>query len=1405
MSAEMNERARKTVETAEKSTCEAETAENVTESAGIDSDPGDLDGVAIVGMAGRFPGADGIEALWRNLRDGVESITTFTDAELRAAGVPEAELLAPGYVKRWGRVAGADCFDAGFFGLSPREAALIDPQQRLFLETAWAALEGAGHAAGRRDGRVGVYGGVGFNHYFARNLTPELEGAGPAAFYRVFFGSDKDFACTRVAHALDLRGPALTLQTACSTSLVAVCTAALHLLTHQCDLALAGGASVRVPLEAGYLYEAGGTASPDGVCRSFDAAAGGAAWGSGVGVVALRRLADSVRDGDHVFAVIKGFALNNDGAGKAGFTAPSVDGQADVIARALAMAGFPASTIGMVEAHGTATPLGDPIEVAALSQAFREAGGAARGSCALGSIKSNVGHLDAAAGVTGLIKAALAVERAQIPASLHFERANPHLGLHASPFFVNTALRAWPERATPRRAGVSSFGIGGTNAHVVLEQAPARAAGAPSRGPVLLPLSAKTPAALDRATRDLAAFLREYPRADLHDVAYTLQVGREGFLHRRWVVCETAAEAAQALHDASAGVVAAAPRVRLTGPAAASQARAAWQRLGVVDAGEAGPGSLTVGIDPDRAERRALLAELGRLWCAGVAVDWAALHAGARRARVPLPTYPFERERHWIERRTEAGGHALEVVAWEPRALGEPVLTGAVVVTEDGEFEGALTRDPSLPVIRLWRAGGDALAVTATALAELQQLLADGRSRRVIWATAGAQHVVDGDVPQPALAALWGLGRSALREHAALRLSLLDVDALPDALPAVEETQWALRGGRAFVPRLVAAPPGRPWRAPAGDGAVLVTGGLGALGLLVAEHLFRGHGIAQLVLLGRRPPDEAQARRIAALRADGAAVTIATADVSDRAALAAVLAAQPVRGIVHAAGVLDDGIVERLTPERLRGVLAPKVLGARWLDELTAGMRLDFFVSYSSVAALGAPGQASYAAANAFLDGLAAARRARGLPAVSIGWGPWAGAGMAARVPASRSGLRRIEPAAGLLLFDAALGQAGAVVYVADAGKEVSLRSPHPLARPAVAAPADGPQPAPGPRALLELVRTEAARLLHIPAESLPTDRPLTALGMDSLMGVELRSALSTRLGRNVPGSLLLDQPHVEAVANALAALLPAEPRPDAGPPRGITRLSPEPPYPPLYVIGGAVGGDELYLRELARALGPLVPCHALHYPGMTADEAPLEDVGALADALVARLRAFQPSGPCALAGHSLGGMIAFEMAVRLARAGQPVTELILLDAPLLTGDDPRLRERAGLWLGSSLREYLGRIRQLGWLTPEIGAALDKGAAQAGWPLLERMWRANVAAMTKYKPTATYHGEASFLTPAHERDGLAVCIDAWRAACPALKVQRTGGNHITMVRAPHADKTARIVRSLLGDPELDGY
>ena len=502
--------------------------------------------VAIIGMSGRFPGAKNVEEFWRNLRDGIESISFFTDQALKTLGIDPVLLSNPDYVKARGVLEDADLFDASFFGFTPREAETTDPQQRLFLECAWEALESAGYNPERYGGLIGVYAGVGPNAYFLNNLYPNRDLMEAVGDFQAWIGNDKDYVTTRVSYKMNLRGPSVVVQTACSTSLVAVCQACQSLLSGECDIALAGASSICIPQKAGYLYQNGGITSPDGHCRAFDAKAQGTVFSSAVGIVVLKRLEEALADGDCIHAVIKGSAINNDGSFKAGYTAPSVDGQAKVIKAAHIMAETQPETITYIETHGTATPLGDPIEIAGLTQAFRTET-QKKGFCAIGSVKTNIGHTDTAAGVAGLIKSVFMLKNKRIPPSLHFEKPNPEIDFESSPFFVNTELREWRRGQTPLRAGVSSFGIGGTNAHVIVEEAPDVEPSSPSRPKQLILLSGKTSSALESITANLVKYLTQHPDLNLADVAYTLQTGRKTLNHRRLVVCGDLQDAATTL------------------------------------------------------------------------------------------------------------------------------------------------------------------------------------------------------------------------------------------------------------------------------------------------------------------------------------------------------------------------------------------------------------------------------------------------------------------------------------------------------------------------------------------------------------------------------------------------------------------------------------------------------------------------------------------------------------------------------------------------------------------------------------------------------------------------------------------------------------------------------------------
>lgn len=503
--------------------------------------------VAIIGMTGRFPGADNLEKFWKNLYDGVESVKYFDRDKLLEMGVSKELVENPKYVSADAVLENMDKFDAGFFGYSARQAEIMDPQHRLFLESAWEVLESAGYSSEFYDGKVAVYAGANLSSYMIRNLYTNPGLVERLGSFKIMLANGQDFLATKVSHKLNLKGPSVNVNTLCSSSMVAVHFACQNLLNYGCDIALAGGVSFQVSRNEAFFYQEGGIGSSDGHCRAFDSSANGTVSGSGLAVLALKRFEDAVEDGDYIHAVIRSTAINNDGAEKNSYTAPSADGQADCIAEAIAMSGVNPETISYVDAHGTGTNLGDPIEIAGITKAYR-AYTDKKQFCAIGSVKTNIGHLVHAGGVASLIKTVLSMQHEVIPASLNFREPNPKIDFVNSPFYVNTKRSKWERGGTPLRAGVSSFGIGGTNAHAILEEAPKHAPSEKSTRPCqLIVLSAKTDTALEKITSNLAEFIDGHPDVPLADIAFTLGRGRHNFSCRRALVCENSGELSQAL------------------------------------------------------------------------------------------------------------------------------------------------------------------------------------------------------------------------------------------------------------------------------------------------------------------------------------------------------------------------------------------------------------------------------------------------------------------------------------------------------------------------------------------------------------------------------------------------------------------------------------------------------------------------------------------------------------------------------------------------------------------------------------------------------------------------------------------------------------------------------------------
>ncbi len=1062
--------------------------------------------IAVIGMAGRFPGAGNIDAFWDNLKNSVESITFFSDEELEKAGIEPELLRDPNYVKAFGMLDHLEYFDASFFEYTPGEIELMNPQTRIFHECVWEALEDAGYDPESYDGLIGLYAGASSSfHWEALSL---LSGkSADMGYFAAGSLSNRDHMCTKISYKLNLKGPSTIVQTACSTSLAAIHWASRAVLSGECHIALAGGVTVTEFQRRGYLYGEGMILSPDGHCRAFDTEAGGTVGGNGASVVVLKRLTNAISDGDNIYAVIKGSAVNNDGNRKVGFAAPSVKGQTEVIRTALAMARVEPESIGYVETHGTGTTLGDPIEIEALKQAFNID---KKGVCAIGSVKTNVGHLDAAAGVTGFIKAVLALKHKVIPPSLNFHIPNPGIDFIDSPFYVNVKPNPWETDTYPRRAGVSSFGIGGTNAHVILEEwTEDGRKRTEDRKHQLILLSAKTQSALDKMKENLTHYFRTHPDVNLADTAHTLQVGRKTFKHRWFSVCSTVDEAITALTSLGKGET----------------------HVYLPEEESAVPGKLEPADDKDSLMRT------GCLWLQGKKIDWKTLYPEEEehgRRRISLPTYPFEKHWYWIEGDPfKMGTKLLEknplhyknedmadwfyIPSW--KRVGKPTENPGdspvssywlVFIDEHGhgdllvnklkekehnviivkmgmkfqkEEDRTFTLNPRnsdgngydalfdelerkgiMPdrIVHLWGitpippVGDRDRELEIETVKNIQDrgyysLLniarAVGRKNvkkriDITVITNNMHEVIGGDALSPGKATILGPVRVIPVEFNGICCRSIDIElheaGTPREAKLINQLMEELSNTSAGSFNAVVAYRGdyrwvlsfEPIRLEkAGtiierlrpEGVYLITGGLGGIGLALAEYLAKKVR-AKLILTGRsrfpsreiwqeklsagiKSQDDEITRKIRKIREfeeAGAEVAIFSADVSDPQQMQAVIDRiierfGQVNGVIHSAGLPDGDMIQGRSRQTSERIFSSKINGTLLLAEVVKHVKPDFMIFCSSLSAL-LPvfGQVAYCAANAFMDALAIHLSHRGGPfTVSINWDRWKNVGMA--------------------------------------------------------------------------------------------------------------------------------------------------------------------------------------------------------------------------------------------------------------------------------------------------------------------------------------------------------------------------------------------------------------------------
>lgn len=1027
--------------------------------------------IAVIGMSARVPGAKNIDEFWANLCQGKESITRFSDEEIIAEGIAPELIKKPEYVKAWGVLENADKFDAQFFGYNPREAEILDPQQRIFLEEAWKALEDAGCDSERFDGAIGTFASVGMNTYI-KNLSEDSEYSNVANNYQIMINNDKDFLATRVAYKLNLEGPGITVQTACSSSMVAVHLACKSLLNKECDMALAGGVSIRFPQKTGYLYQEGMILSPDGHCRAFDEKAKGTVGGNGAGVVVLKRLEDAIAQGDNICAVIKGTAVNNDGSLKVGYTAPRIEGEAGVIAKAQELAGVSPETITYIEAHGTGTPLGDPIEIEALEKVFSEKTDRKQ-YCAVGSVKTNIGHLDAASGVIGLIKTVLAIKKSKIPPSLNFNTPNPKCNFENGHFYVNAKLSEWKTDGMPRRAGVSSFGIGGTNAHAVLEEAPSKRNATPGKQRNLLIFSAKTPSALTKMTSNFALHLKENPGIDMDDTAYTLKLGRRELEYKCCLVCSTREEAIEAIENDDL----------IYGN----------------------------GIKNDKSFNAERLKEytedeLGIFWLQGEKIDWNDLYERQVRNKISLPGYPFEGQSYWAKSKKADRKDIKDYLyapLWKQTVYNIPselTLTEnkkcILVLAEKNTF-----KDKYVELLR--KSGAEVIEANPKQQQDydilLTELVNTGRNPdkiinmlgithenrgkdlfysmlllsktlgkqelnkeiTIIVLTNGMQKVFGESVLYPEKALVLGPCRVIPREYENIKCRSVDITLCEEGSPYEtelleqllyeacfdsEDTTIAYRGESRWVQsfdRIEIQNTPKPVLQIKNKGTYLITGGLGGIGLVLAEYLAEREKV-NLVLLGRSSfldmekwdewlKDKGEndkvsikIRTLKRIKELGSEILICRGNVDNSEEMMKVRQQAQnhlgkIDGVIHAAGNPGGGMIQIREESLIENVFAPKLTGTQVLYEVLKDCKPDFFIMCSSLNSItGGFGQVDYSAANNFMDAFANAHDSRhGTRFVSINWDRWPGVGMAkSNKVLENSGTNPIHPLLERKIFD---------------------------------------------------------------------------------------------------------------------------------------------------------------------------------------------------------------------------------------------------------------------------------------------------------------------------------------------------------------------------------------------------
>lgn len=1465
--------------------------------------------IAIIGMAARFPGAKNIEQFWENLCQAKESITFYNDSDLLNLGIPKNVLNNPLYVKAKGVIKNGDHFDAEFFNIAPREAEVLDPQQRIFLECVWHALEDAGYVSEELAGKIAVFAGQSSIHTYQQTYLSKNENLKKiVGDYLIHISNSADFLANRVSYKFNFSGPSINVQTGCSTSLVAVCNAAQALINRQCDLAIAGGVSLNMPLNSGYLYQEGMILSPDGHCRAFDEKAAGTVPGNGVGVIILKRLSEAQRDGDHIEAVIKGFAVNNDGSHKVGFTAPSKQGQMEVIRASLQMADCSTNEIGYIETHGTGTRQGDPIEISALEDVFQK--DSLKHTCAIGSVKTNIGHLDAASGIAGLIKAILCVKHGKLVPSLHFKNPNEQINFKDSPFYVSTQLMEWSNKNSIRKAGVSSFAIGGTNSHLIIEEAPKKPTLIANKKPYyLITISAKNSISLMRQITDLYNWLDGQVNPSLENLAYTLNRGRAHFRHRCAVVVNSIVDLKQTLKNAE-------------------ESRSS-RNLFISDFFDKeifNTNKFDKSIDElieDFSDYKKLpeksyfdnLLMLAKLYIEEHILNWDQLHIDETRKRISLPTYSFNRKRYWVElpSTTDSSQEPIYLPTWQyspnHQNLNDTDISEEFIIfcddLEIGNYIGEkLARDGNavqyIKKANYYKYDSNIFYINPSNQSDYEKLFTALKEKKFkvkniiyLWSLSSEnEHLIEKeledarnqyvdplihlcrslkmtsqininiitnylwqvltlDTISPCKSLLLGPVMTIPSEYPYIKTQLIDISIKKGTakyLKSIEKSLLkdiyfpsnsqciAYRSTQRFAKqhtKISLAEPTQPIIY--NEGVYIITGGLGGIALNFAQY-FSNIAKCKIILIhrssfpNRSRWDEYQKlysssdlthQKIIILKTienNGSTVDLFQTDVTQYDELAATITKiknkyNHINGVIHAAGIAGGSLIQNTDGQYFDAVLAPKFKGAWNLHLALVNESLDFMALCSALSSIiGTFGQVAYNSANAFLDQFAIWRSNNHGRTISISWDQWKDTGMTLnpifkKISSLYPEITNIAlaPNEALSLFSSIVTSTYPHIIVSkfDLEKRFHLISRLKLSLNESVNNNFSKDPF--------IIKNQYEEIVQIWKEHLgineinPKDN-FFDLGGDSLLAIQLSSALREKLNLSIYPHHLIEYPTIETLYNHIYSSSPIKKQPSKIPFCLVPLRKLHSDAMGNFFLIHPVGGTVYVYRDLSTYLNKDFNIYGLQSQSLDGKTNPEFSVSELATAYIEVIQAIQPHGPYYLAGASFGGTIAYEMALRFLKKKEEVKFIALIDTPspehmpkslpsdadiiaymLTVGAQHILDEKTfySLSLEEQLDYFLKNAGGFGNSIPHFDISHLKHYL--------RIYKANIKAMLEYLPPA-YTGETFIhyfravqrdnINPMHPEAG-------WKKLLgKQIIVHEENGNHITMLLRPHVKKLA---------------